>query len=57
MGIAGNEEADKADKETAERPSTRQCLERFTSLAHVICTIMEQKWKEARHWFRSKFDS
>lgn len=54
MGISENKKEDEVAKEAAEKPGTRQYMERFTSLAHVGYTIMEPKWKEAKYWFKPR---
>lgn len=56
MGVEENERADEVAKETAERPGTRRCPERFTSLVYVGLMILERKWKQAKHWFRVEND-
>lgn len=56
IGVAGNQKVDTAPKEVAEKSDTRQCVERFVTLAHVDQKITESKWKENKHWFRSSYD-
>lgn len=51
MGIDGNEKTDETAKKVAETNGTRGFPERFTYLSHMECTVTEQKWKEAKHWF------
>lgn len=57
MGVEGNERADEAAKAAAETLGARRCPERFALLAHINRTITERKWKEARHWFKTKHEA
>lgn len=56
MGFAGNEIADEAAKEAAERLGTSRCSEQFALLAYVSRTITEHMWKDTNHWFSSRYD-
>lgn len=49
MEVEGNERASEIAKEAAERANRKKCLERFTSLTHIIRTITERKWEESKH--------
>lgn len=53
MGVEGSENADEAAKEAAERVSMTKCPGRFAS-TDVGHTILERKWKEAKHCFRAE---
>lgn len=56
MGVEGNDKADEAAKETAEKTGIRKCSERFTLLTHVGRMISEIKWKKPKHWFQTEND-
>lgn len=56
MRVKGNKKANEAAKKAAERVDTRRCPERFLSLTHVGCTILERKWKEAKNCFKTEKD-
>lgn len=54
MCVEGNEKADEAAKERAERTGIGRCQEHFAWLAHVGRAISQQKWNEAKQWLRTK---
>lgn len=56
MGVEGNEKANGAVKEAAERTARGSCPGRFTSLAHIGRTISERNWNEAKYLFRTEND-
>lgn len=52
-----NEKSYDAVKQVVENPNSTRCPNCFTSLTHARCIMAGRKWKEARDWFRSRFDS
>lgn len=40
----------------AERTGAQRWQEQFASLTYIGRTVTEQKWKEAKHWFRTQND-
>lgn len=55
--VEDNEKVDKPAKITVEKASTRSCAERFTSLTHINCTIIKRKWKKAKYWFQTRYET
>lgn len=55
-GVEGKEKVDEGAKEAAGWAGTLRCLEQFTSLTHVRCTVTERKWKESMNWFKTEND-
>lgn len=56
MSVEWNERADEAAKMAPEKRGIREYPERFTSLTHIRRSVTETKWKEAKNWFRSRYE-
>lgn len=56
MSVECNENANGTAKMVAEARDIRACPEKFTFLTLIGRTVMEKRWKKAKHWFRARHE-
>lgn len=56
VSVKGNEQTDRTAKKAVGSTVISRGEEQFSSLAHINQMIMEKKWMEVKHWFKTNHE-